>query len=185
MVGTENIDWQRIVEIPFGLRHLIVISMSTTFMFIGWYWAVLPLSDINVQYQHELATAKQSIEIYQQRLVNYSTPDLFQHQLRLLNSALQQYQYVNDPINPIVDILSQSGSQLVDIKKLALINENGFTVYRWNMKSQADYSQFMSFIHLINASPYLITIERLIISGDTLLTLDMTIHLHQLNADTL
>lgn len=185
MVETENIDWQRIVEIPFGLRHIIVISMSTALTFIGWYWAVLPLSDMNVQRQHELATTKQLIETYQQRLVNYSTLDLFQHQLHLLNSTLQQYQDVIDPLNPIASILSQSGSQLVDIKKLPPISENGFTVFRWTMKNQADYFQFMSFIHLINASPYLITVERLIISGDTLLTLDMTIHLHQLNTGTL
>ncbi|AKJ40898.1 hypothetical protein [Pragia fontium] len=187
MVNDLDIDWRRIVTAPRWLRHALAMLISAIPAVVCGYWVMLPVVDTGELLHQKLAVEKQFYQTYQQQRMALPESERVSNQLRQLEAELHQYHNFNavtaEFVRYVTDFIYLSGCQLLDIKRLLAVKEEGFTVFRWQLKIQAGYFQFIDFIHLVNDSVQIITINELTMEGSSLLTLNMTVSLYQLNRE--
>ncbi|QBH98261.1 hypothetical protein EKN56_18820 [Limnobaculum zhutongyuii] len=189
MTGGAQIDWRDVVFAPLWMRHIIMISVCMLVGGLGWYLLMIPLTEVNQQFQMQLEKAEQQGMLYQQQLLSLPDKEQLKTQIEQVKGKLQPYQYQSDNgagfIRTIAEYLSTSGCQLIDIGSPLVSQQGVLTLYDWQLKVSADYFQFIELIQLLNSGTGLTTISRLTLDGGPRLTINMTVRLYRLNQGTL
>ncbi|AWH88569.1 hypothetical protein [Limnobaculum parvum] len=185
MIGGAQIDWQYVIFAPLWLRHSIIAFASILMGMLGWYFTVVPLTEVNQQVQIQLDKAKQQALVYQQQWAALPEINLLKAQIQQIESELQPYHYQPDNgaefIRLITGYISASGCHLIDIGAPFVSQRGTLTLYDWQLKVSANYFQFVELIKLISDGVRLTTISHLTLDGGPRLTINMTVRLYQLN----
>ncbi|MDR0805433.1 MAG: hypothetical protein LBN41_01620 [Enterobacteriaceae bacterium] len=188
MIDIQDLHWRQIITAPNWLRHLVALSISMLIAAAGWYGVMSPELETAEHQQQQWITAQQTTQTYQRQLLKQPAADFLNEQLHQLDTQLQPYYYSAaqpaDFIRYFTDFIALSGCQLIDIKRVSDTTAERFRVLRWQVKIQSSYFQFIEFVRLINSGSQLVTFNELAITGDSLLTLNMTISVYRLERST-